>query len=90
MNSSLARAYIKSNLNQLQTSYVDLLLLHHTCSTPEETIMVWRVLEEAKKNGSAKLIGVSNFVSEDIRALLAEAKETVSVNQCRECMCFTF
>eukprot|EP00947_MAST-08B_sp_MAST-8B-sp1_P001425 g1425.t1 len=81
MNASYAEFYIKQDLELLNTSYVDLLLLHHTCASQEETAAVWKALEAALRRGDAKAIGVSNFDAADLSALLAVAEEPISVNE---------
>jgi diketogulonate reductase-like aldo/keto reductase len=61
MNRTQAEWYIARDLAELNTSYVDLMLLHHICATPAETIEVWKALEGMKQRGQARAIGVSNF-----------------------------
>lgn len=83
MTPAMTQTYIEANLKMLKTSYVDLLLLHHVCRSPAETLMVWRVMEQAKKKGQAKAIGVSNFVAADLEALKgAGLNEPIAANQC--------
>ena len=82
MNASMAEHYISTDLQQLNTSYVDLMLLHHICATPEETAEVWKTLEAMKKKGAAKAIGVSNFEVPDLIALMEVATEPIDANQC--------
>ena len=82
MNASMAENYIAQDLAQLNTSYVDLMLLHHICATPEETVAVWGALEAMKRNGQARAIGVSNFEVPDLTMLAAHATEPIEANQC--------
>ena len=82
MNASQAQYYIERNLEELNTSYVDLMLLHHICRTPAETAAVWGVLEAMKRSGKAKAIGVSNFEVPDLTILAGHAIEPIEVNQC--------
>ncbi|KAL1524074.1 hypothetical protein AB1Y20_018984 [Prymnesium parvum] len=79
MNSSLAMGYIDDVLRQLNTTYADLLLLHHRCHTANETASVWRAFEAAKRSGKARHIGVSNFNAHDLATLLSVAVEPVEV-----------
>ena len=87
----MARRFIADNMQRLgpEIGYVDLLLLHTPCnyggSGPHnytECAAIYEVLEEAVKNGTARAIGVSNFDSADIEALLKTAKVKPVVNQC--------
>ena len=71
--------YINDELAQLGTPYVDLLLFHHRCRTPEETASVWTAFEAAKAAGKARHIGVSNFNAHDLATLAATAKEPIEV-----------
>ena len=82
MNASMAEYYIATDLAQLNTSYIDLMLLHHICASPAETAEVGKALESMKKKGLARAIGVSNFEVSDLRALAAVATEPVAANQC--------
>jgi len=82
ITADFARAAVAKNLRQLNTSYIDLMLLHHTCGTQNETEIVWRVLEDAKQSGQARHIGVSNFVAADLKELLRVAVEPIAANQC--------
>jgi diketogulonate reductase-like aldo/keto reductase len=82
MTAAAAQDFISTNLQQLNTTYLDLLLLHHTCKTEAEVAMVWEVFEQAKQNGSVKAIGVSNFNSTQLATLAAVATEPIEVLQC--------
>lgn len=79
MNDSLAMWYIDEVLHQLNTTYADLLLLHHRCRTPSETASVWRAFENAKRIGKAKHIGVSNFNTHDLITLMEMSVAPVEV-----------
>lgn len=47
----------------------------------EENKEVWRALEDAKKAGKVRVIGVSNFLRDDLENLLSDCREKPSVNQ---------
>jgi len=74
-----AQSSIDQDLKQLNTSYIDLLLIHShvglSCSA------TWKVLEENVKNGKLKSIGISNFNAKNIEDLMKHATITPAVNQ---------
>ena len=51
---------IHASLRNLQTKYLDSLLLHSPMSTMEETLRVWKVFESAVKEGTVHNLGISN------------------------------
>jgi len=55
------RQSMKKSLENLQTKYIDSLVLHGPESTHEGTMKVWRVCEEFVKNGQVKQLGISNL-----------------------------
>jgi len=75
----LAQASIDRDLKDLNTSYIDLLLIHEhiglSCSK------TWKVLEDNVKNGKLKSIGISNFKATDIENIMKAATITPAVNQ---------
>ena len=79
MNAQVATQYIDEELADLGTNYVDLLLFHHRCRTPEETASVWQAFEAAKRAGKARHIGVSNFNKHDLATLMTTAQEPIEV-----------
>ena len=81
MNKTRAAWYIQQDLDLLNVSAVDLLLIHHKCSTPHETQQVWMALEDAKRQGLARDIGVSNFEVADLEVVKAIATEPIAVNE---------
>jgi len=86
----MARHYLADNLQRLgsEIGYVDLLLLHTPCNygsadhNASECAAIYKVLEEAVRNGTARAIGVSNYVTSDLVALLRTAEVKPVVNQC--------
>lgn len=86
-----AKAAIKKSIEDLQVSYIDLMLIH--CPQPwalygrgndrffEGNKEVWRALEEAYEEGLLKAIGVSNFDIDDISNILSSCKVKPMVNQ---------
>ena len=91
----IALNYVKSNLQQLQTEYVDLVLLHGPCRFADPPVpdpvaadnALWRGLEMALEQGLTRAIGVSNYVSHDLAALRGKVKP--AVNQCMMSVNFT-
>jgi diketogulonate reductase-like aldo/keto reductase len=51
---------IHASLRNLQTKYLDSLLLHSPMSTMDETLRVWKVFESAVKEGTVHNLGISN------------------------------
>jgi len=74
---------IAHSLQVMGLDYVDLMLMHWTCSDgAAETARVWKVMETMLSNGTARAIGVSNFGAKDLDALMSVASVTPAVNQC--------
>ena len=69
------------SLRMLNTSYVDLVLLHQPCLTWEGTMKAWRTLEEAQRAGKIRAIGVSNFNATQIERLVHESTIKPATNQ---------
>ena len=67
------------SLKNLQTDYVDLLLLHFPVT--ETRRPAWRKMEEIAKSGRAKAIGVSNYTIKHLEELLNECEIKPAVNQ---------
>ena len=87
----LVMSSFEDSLKKLDTSYVDLLLIHwpnpiafrdHWEDANAET---WKAMEELCKAGKARAIGISNFRSHHIDALLKTAEIAPMVNQIRLC-----
>jgi diketogulonate reductase-like aldo/keto reductase len=74
-----AMATVKTNLEQLNTTYIDLVLLHKPCHSAAENNALWKGLEQAKSSGLVRAIGVSNYKAKDLMALQGTVP---AVNQC--------
>lgn len=66
------------SLENLQTDYVDLLLLHWPFAN---YYAAWRALEKLYAEGKARAIGVSNFAPDRLLDLIAYNKVAPAVNQ---------
>ena len=79
-------AFAKS-LEQLNTSYLDLYLIHWPIPTPGYKdwktldLETWRAMEELYLEGKIRAIGVSNFLPHHIENLLQNSQITPAVDQ---------
>lgn len=73
-----ARAAVEQSLKNLQTDYIDLLLLHWPFAN---YYAAWRELEQLYTEGKIRAIGVSNFESAQLVDLIAYNKIAPVVNQ---------
>eukprot|EP00931_Biecheleriopsis_adriatica_P119830 TRINITY_DN95017_c0_g1_i1.p1 TRINITY_DN95017_c0_g1~~TRINITY_DN95017_c0_g1_i1.p1 ORF type:complete len:701 (+),score=144.02 TRINITY_DN95017_c0_g1_i1:152-2104(+) len=75
----VTRWFVEYDLQRLNTSYIDLLLLHYPigfdCSD------TWKKMEEYMSKGVVRAIGVSNFQRPQLEHLLRTAKVRPAVNQ---------
>mmetsp|Transcript_25235 Transcript_25235/g.40403 ORF Transcript_25235/g.40403 Transcript_25235/m.40403 type:complete len:294 (+) Transcript_25235:26-907(+) len=74
-------ANVQKDLRDLNTSYVDLMLIHYPMGG--NCTEAWGVLEKYHAQGVLKAIGVSNFKRSDLEPLLAAARVVPAVNQIR-------
>lgn len=74
-----AKRTFADSLRNLQTEYVDLLLLHFP--VPVLRKKTWRALEELHAAGQAKSIGVSNFTIRHLEEMKNYAKVMPAINQ---------
>lgn len=76
--SQVGKSFDKS-LDNLQTDYVDLLLLHFPVTGLRRK--AWKALEEIYESGKAKNIGVSNYTVKHLTEMKKYAKITPQINQ---------
>lgn len=69
-----AKALVQRQLSALQTSYLDLYMLHSPLRDAQLQADTWRALEDMLAAGVLRAIGVSNFGAADLQALMASAK----------------
>ena len=84
-------AAVADTLNDLQTDYLDLLLIHWPLKYKPGTLFArdgaqdfaetWAAMEALVKDGKVRSIGVSNFDAAQLEALLKTAKIKPAVNQ---------
>ena len=81
------RKSIESSLRKLQTEYLDLLLIHWPKEFPgdpewkEKVQASWRAMEDAKREGLVRDIGLSNFLPHHIMALKETMREEPVLDQ---------
>ena len=78
-----ARSAFDETLSKLGFDYVDLFLIHWPLPTlyGGDFVSTWKTLEEFKRDGRAKSIGVSNFQVPHLERLAAETDTVPAVNQ---------
>ncbi|HJF19140.1 MAG TPA: aldo/keto reductase [Enterococcus columbae] len=82
---------IDQTLSLMGLDYLDMMIIHSPQPWKEvnqsdnryykENQEVWRALEDAVEDGKLRAIGVSNFLEDDIKNILATAKIKPQVNQ---------
>ncbi|KAF8637408.1 hypothetical protein AX17_002903 [Amanita inopinata Kibby_2008] len=77
------RPSLVGSLEKLGIDHVDLFLVHspHGHNSRGTLPAVWKEMEEIKKAGLSKSIGVSNFRVEDLKVILQSAEIVPAVNQ---------
>lgn len=81
---------IDETLNKMGLDYLDQIIIHSPQPWTEfrvekryfeENRVVWRALEDAQAAGKVKVIGVSNFLRDDLENLLSDCRVRPMVNQ---------
>lgn len=72
------------SLQNLRTDYLDCLLLHAPLADPQETLEVWRIMEQLVDSGIARQLGISNCArTSQLRAICERARIQPAVLQNR-------
>lgn len=74
-------ATFKESLDNLQTDYIDLMLIHWPSHDPKVNEITWKFLEEKYKAKKIRAIGVSNFQKHHLEELLKTAEIKPMMNQ---------
>ena len=78
-----ARESFDKTLSELGFDYVDLFLIHWPLPTryDGDFVSTWQTIEEFKKDGRSRSIGVSNFQPEHLDQLASETDTVPAINQ---------
>lgn len=77
----LVHHHVTASLNALNTTYIDLYLIHRPWEDLDDIVRVWKALEEEVRQGRLRSIGVSNFNNDQLGYLLKHATIKPAVNQ---------
>lgn len=73
-----AKSGIEQSLNELQTDYIDLLLIHEPYKSAPE---MYEAFKEALRDGKVRSIGISNFDAEKYKQFVQSCEIIPAVNQ---------
>lgn len=73
--------HVSESLKALNTSVIDLYLIHRPWDDLEDVLRVWKALEAEVTKGRIRSIGVSNFNNDQLQFLLDHATLKPAVNQ---------
>ena len=74
---------LRESLEKLQTDHVDLWLIHWPADADDDSVALWRTFLEAREQGLARDIGVSNFSLDLLDRVESETGVRPAVNQVR-------
>lgn len=72
---------LDASLSKLKLDHVDLYLIHWPCPANGKFVDSWKALVQARKDGKARSIGVSNFRIEDLDRIIGETGVVPAANQ---------
>ncbi len=75
----LVREKVENSLREMNTSYIDSLLIHYPF--PEYKVDIWKSMIELKKDGVVRYIGVSNFHEDHIKELIDATGVAPEINE---------
>ncbi len=83
LNDQVSQSF-EFSLTNLQTTYLDCLVLHSPMTSPQLTLEVWRAMEKLVKSGGIKQLGISNcYELEALEALYRSAEIKPAIIQNR-------
>lgn len=77
-----ALAAVKVDVQQLNVTYIDLVLQHFPCGSAAENQAVWKGLIEAKNQGLVRAVGVSHYSVAELESIVSLNIGSPAVNQC--------
>ena len=69
-------------MQQLNVTYIDLVLQHFPCGSAAENQAVWKGLIEAKNQGLVRAVGVSHYSVAELESIVSLNIGSPAVNQC--------
>lgn len=73
--------YFNKSIENLQTDYLDLFLIHWPCEEDGLFVETYKAMEELYEQGKVKAIGVCNFKQHHLETLMSETRVVPMVNQ---------
>jgi len=75
------KTLVGQQLQDLQTTYIDLYMLHSPLPDQKVQLETWRALEELVQSGTIRALGVSNFNAQELAMLYESVKMKPTVVQ---------
>jgi 2,5-diketo-D-gluconate reductase A len=76
-----AKRALSASLERLEMDYVDLYLIHWPVPAHDKYVETWKAFIDARAEGLARSIGVSNFQPTHLERIIRETGETPAINQ---------